>query len=177
MSVPVLETERLILRGHRPEDFPAFAAMWAHPAVTRFIGGKPLSEEEAWAKFMRSFGHWELMGFGFWAIVEKESGSRIGETGFLDVRRAIIPPFHGTPEVGWGLLPAVHGKGYASEAVRAVLDWGDAHFGRGKRICIIAPENMPSIRLAEKLGFREKTRTTYHDESTIIFELDTRGEG
>ena len=53
MDIPVIETERLILRGHRIDDFPSYAAMWAEPVVTRFIGGAPLSEEDAWAKFLR----------------------------------------------------------------------------------------------------------------------------
>src|SRR2546426_7424830 len=57
-EVPVIETERLRLRGHRPEDFPDCAAMWADPVVTRYIGGKPLSEEEAWTRTLRCLGHW-----------------------------------------------------------------------------------------------------------------------
>src|SRR4029078_1365630 len=70
-SVPALETERLVLRGHVLEDFPAYAAMWADPHVTKFIGGKPLSEEEAWGKFLRNFGQWMVVGFGFWCVVER----------------------------------------------------------------------------------------------------------
>jgi len=69
VDIPTIETERLILRGHTPEDFPAFAAMWADPVVTRFIGGAPLAEEDAWAKYLRVAGHWALLGYGFWSIV------------------------------------------------------------------------------------------------------------
>jgi hypothetical protein len=87
MEVPVLQTERLILRGHTLNDFPAFAAMWADPDVTRFIGGVPLSEEDAWAKLMRIVGHWSLNGFGFWSVHEKATGNRVGETGWLAVKR------------------------------------------------------------------------------------------
>jgi len=75
MTIPVLETERLILRGHRPDDFPAYAQMWADPAVTRFIGGAPLSEEDAWAKYSRLFGQWQLLGFGFWCLTDKRHRS------------------------------------------------------------------------------------------------------
>ena len=56
MRVPVLETERLRLRGHRLDDFAAYAAMWADPAVTQHIGGKPIPEEESWTRFLRQAG-------------------------------------------------------------------------------------------------------------------------
>jgi RimJ/RimL family protein N-acetyltransferase len=170
MTIPRIETSRLFLRGHTPEDFPAFAAMWADPVVTRFIGGSPLSEEDAWAKFQRVAGHWALLGFGFWGIFEKESGRRIGEAGVLDVKRDIVPSFHGVPEIGWALLPEVHGRGYATEAVQAVLRWADGHFGRVRMVCIIDPQNVPSLRVAERCGFREWARTTYKGDPTIILE-------
>ena len=168
--VPTLETPRLILRGHTRADFPDYAAMWADPVVTRFIGGVPLSEEESWAKFMRIAGHWALLGFGFWAIVEKATAKRIGEAGILDVKRDIVPSFQGVPEIGWGLLPAVHGKGYATEAVRAILEWGEQKFGKVRMVCIIDPENAPSLRVAGRCGFREFARTTYKGDPTIILE-------
>jgi RimJ/RimL family protein N-acetyltransferase len=170
MNIPSIETERLILRGQTAQDFPAFAQMWADPVVTRFIGGVPLSEEEAWAKFMRIAGHWTLLGFGFWGIFEKATGARIGEAGILDVKREIVPSFHGTPELGWGLLPAVHGKGYATEAVRAIISWAQSHFGKVRMVCIIDPDNTASLRVAHAVGFREYARTTYKGEPTVILE-------
>ena len=170
-AVPVIETERLFLRVQTKEDFPAFAAMWADPVVTRYIGGAPLTEEDAWAKFMRIAGHWALLGFGFWGIFERESGRRIGEAGILDVKRDIAPSFHGVPEIGWGLLPEMHGKGYATEAVQAILGWAENHFGKVRMVCIIAPENTPSLRVAERVGFREEARTTYKGEPIIILQI------
>jgi RimJ/RimL family protein N-acetyltransferase len=175
MDIPVLETQRLIIRGHTPADFPAYAAMWADPVVTRFIGGKPLNEEDAWAKFLRVNGHWAVLGFGFWSVVERLSGARVGELGFLNVKRTIEPPFHGTPEVGWAFVPSVHGKGYATEGVKAALVWGERHFGKVKMVCIIAPENTASMRVAEKCGFREKLRTTYHGDPTVVLERPASG--
>jgi RimJ/RimL family protein N-acetyltransferase len=172
MSVPVLETERLILRGHAASDFPAYARMWADPNVTRFIGGAPLSEEEAWGKFLRTFGMWAATGFGFWSVVEKGSGLRVGETGFLEGRREIFPSLQGIPEVGWALVPQAQGKGLATEAVRAVLGWGDSHFGKVRMACIIAPENIASRRVADKTGFRETRQTTYKGEPTVMLFRD-----
>jgi RimJ/RimL family protein N-acetyltransferase len=169
-GIPVLETPRLILRGHTLEDFPAYAAMWADPIVTRFIGGSSLSEDDSWAKFMRIAGHWALLGYGFWAIEEKASGKRIGEAGILNMKRETQPSFHDVPEIGWGLLPAVHGKGYATEAVNAILDWAENYFGKIRMVCIIDPENGASLRVAARCGFKECARTTYKGDATIILE-------
>ena len=172
MDIPVLETERLILRGHRRDEFPAYARMWAHPDVTRFISGAPLSEEDAWAKFMRAFGHWELMGYGFWSVHEKAGGTRVGETGFLNVKRDLEPSLEGIPEIGWAFDKPAHGKGYATEAVRAVLAWGESRFGKRRFACIIAPNNAPSLNVAAKTGFREAARTTYKGEPTVVLYRD-----
>jgi len=168
VQVPVLETERLKLRGHRLDDFTASAAMWADPNVTRHIGGKPLSEEEAWTKFLRYVGHWALLGFGYWVVEEKATGNFVGEIGFADYKRDLLPSLDGKPESGWVLDPQFHGKGYATEAVRAAIRWGDAHFGASQTACIIFPENLPSIRVAEKCGYREWQLTTYKGRPTMI---------
>ena len=77
--VPVIETERLILRGHVLEDSEASLALWTDPEVTRFIGGKPSTTEEVWPRLLRYAGHWSLLGFGYWAITEKATGRFVGE--------------------------------------------------------------------------------------------------
>jgi RimJ/RimL family protein N-acetyltransferase len=169
-EVPVLETERLRLRAHRVEDFAACAAMWADPVVIRYIGGKPLSAEEAWAKVLRYAGLWALLGFGYWAVEEKSTGSYIGELGFADFKRNIQPSLDGVPELGWALVSQAHGKGYATEAVRAAIAWGDEAFGEKRTVCIISPENVPSMRVAEKCGFREYQRTVYKEHEVILLE-------
>jgi len=173
-EVPVIETDRLRLRGHRPEDFAHCAAMWADPVVTRYIGGKPLSEEDAWARTLRSVGHWAWLGFGYWIVEEKATGSFAGEMGFSDWKREIDPSLKGVPELGWVFTTPVHGKGYATEAVRAAIVWGDANTKSsqpllGKMVCIIHPEHSRSIRVAEKCGFNQVQATTYKGEPTILF--------
>jgi RimJ/RimL family protein N-acetyltransferase len=166
--IPTIETDRLRLRPHRLEDFPAAAAMWADPGVTRFIGGRPLTEEEAWAKFLRYPGHWLLLGFGFWAVEEKSGGRFVGEIGFADFKRDIQPPIR-TPEIGWVLAPQVHGRGYATESVLAALEWGRAHLSSSSTVCLIHPDNLASIRVAEKCGYRKYRETTYKAHPTVIF--------
>jgi len=169
VQVPTLETERLKLRGHRLDDFVASAAMWADPIVTRYIRGRPLTEEESWTRLLRYVGHWALLGFGYWVVEEKATGNFIGEVGFADYKRNLEPWLKDTPEIGWVLASQVRGKGYATEAVRAAIVWSDAHFGSSRTACIIDPENLPSIRLAEKCGYRECQRTKYKGQPTLVF--------
>lgn len=167
--VPVIETERLRLRGHTLADFDSCAAMWADPQVTRFIGGRPSTREETWGRLLRYSGHWALLGYGYWLIEDRQSGRYVGEAGFADFKREIDPPL-GAPEHGWALARWAQGKGYASEAIAAQLRWGDAHFGPGAAfVCMIEPENAPSIRVAQKHGYAEFARTTYKGAPTILF--------
>ncbi len=165
--VPVIETDRLRLRGHELRDFDASAAMWADPEVVRFISGKPSTREDSWGRFLRYIGHWKVLGHGFWLIEERATGAFVGEGGFGAFKREIEPPLEG-PEQGWGLSPAMHGKGYGFEAMSAAIAWGDPHFGRSDFVCIIAPENRPSLALAQKLGYREYGRGLYKGETSVM---------
>lgn len=166
-----IDTERLTLRLHRLEDFSDSCAMWGDPAVTRFIGGRTATEEEVWQRLLRYAGHWTLLGFGYWAVRERGSDRFVGEAGFANAKRALEPPFGDAPEIGWALVPSAHGKGFATEAVRAVLAWGAASFGPERRtVCMIDPANLPSIRVAQKCGYREYARTTYKGDPTILYE-------
>ncbi len=166
---PLLTTERLVLRAHRAEDIDACASMWADPLVTRYIGGKPSTLQQTWLRMLRYPGLWALLGFGYWAAEEKATGEFVGDVGFADFKRDFVPSIDGIPELGWVLAPRAHGKGFATEAVRAALLWGDEHLDRSRTVCIIAPDNVASIHVAEKCGYREVQRTTYLDEPTILY--------
>jgi len=172
LNIPVLETPRLILRAYRFEDFDAMVAIWTDPAVHRHFHGQPLTREDMWSRFLRAFGMWAVMGFGSWGVEEKETGTYIGTVGCFEVKRGIDPALEGMPEAGWTLAPRAHGKGYATEAARAALAWTERHLNYPRMFCIIAEENMPSIRVAEKCGFRYWRETTYKDEPTLIFLRD-----
>ena len=169
-SAPVLETFHLRLRSFRVADFDPWFALSRTPAYYRYFGNEPMPAEEVWKLLLRSAGHWAIMGFGFWAVEEKASGQFVGAVGFLHLKRAIEPPLGDAPEIGWVLDPAVHGRGYASEAVAAALAWGESHFGPVRTVCIIHPENEPSLWLAAKFGYREYTRATYHAEPIVLLE-------
>lgn len=169
-TVPLLETDRLVLRPYRRDDFAHYAMLFADPGVTRFIGGVPFSREQAWTRFLRQVGMWHYFGFGFFALQEKETGTFIGEAGFHDLHRVITPSLEGTMETGWALSPRSAGRGLATEAVAAALRWAEQQFPNMKRTCIIDLENHASLRVASKLHFRELKRTTYHGANVIICE-------
>jgi RimJ/RimL family protein N-acetyltransferase len=173
-EVPTIETARLRLRGHRVEDFGDCAAMWGDAAVVRHIGGRPFSTEETWAKILRYAGLWALLGFGYWAIEEKGSRRFVGEVGLADFKREIEPSFAGAPEIGWALASWAHGAGFATEAVGAAVAWGDGHSAGARTVCLIDPDNLASIRVAEKCGYRDYARTTYRGQPTILFRRKGR---
>lgn len=165
-SAPVIDTPRLRLRPHRVADAEPMLALWSDPDVVRFIGGRPSTAEEVWSRLLRYAGLWPMLGFGYWAV-EERGGSYVGELGLADFRRVIDPPLGRTPEAGWAFLPSVHGRGYAGEALAAVLAWADGH-RLTATCCIIAPDNAPSLRLAARAGYAEAARTTYKGEPTIV---------
>ena len=145
MEVPTLTTERLTLRGWREDDLDAYAAIAADPEVMRFMGA-PLDRADTWRQIAVFVGHWELRGHGLW-VVERD-GELIGRVG-------LIRP-EGWPglEVGWLLGREAWGQGYATEAARAAVDYAWRELGAQELISLIAPDNVPSQRVAERLGMR-----------------------
>jgi len=151
--IPVLETDRLRLRALDIGDLEALTEMWAHPAHYRFIGNTPRTRSDLWQQILRTAGSWALLGYGYWAIEDRETGKFLGEAGFLEGQRAIEPSYTGTPEAGWSVVQSAWGKGIATEAMQAALAWGAFHFPGGGSVCIIEPDHAASIRVAEKLGY------------------------
>ena len=175
LKVPAIDTERLTMRGHALADFDECHGMWSDPLVMRHLGGRPLTTEEMWARLLRYAGSWSLLGFGYWVVRDRATGRFVGEVGLGDLRRDMEPRLDGVPEAGWVLATWSHGSGFATEAVRALLAWGDRNLETDRVVCIIAPENAPSIRVAEKCGFREAPRAIYKGAETLVFERATPG--
>jgi RimJ/RimL family protein N-acetyltransferase len=169
-SAPRIETDRLILRAHRADDLAALVALWSEPDVLRYISATVPTEQECWFRLLRYAGNWALLGFGSWALEAKDGGAFIGELGFADYHRDIDVPNKRDPEIGWVLAPQVFGRGYASEAVRAVTQWGDRHLASARSYCIIRPDNLASVRVAEKCGYRAFTRTTMNGDPLVVLE-------
>lgn len=167
MSAPILTTSRLVLSGHTPDDFAACTALWSDPEVVRFIGGRPFAPDEVWARILRYAGLWALLGYGYWAIRDRATGRFLGECGFADFRRDIQPPLGDRPEAGWILAPEAHGRGLAEEAMRAALDWIE-RAGFGTTVCIIAPGNTASLKLAGRLGYVIQGEAQFRGQPTTL---------
>jgi len=150
--VPTINTARVTLRAMRPSDFDRFAEIWAMPEVVRYIGGVPRSRDESWRSFLNNAGHWQMTGFGQWAIEIHATKSMVGQVGFFYGKRGLGDDFDAVPEAGWVLVPDMQGQGLGREAICAAHDWFD-RVVTGPLACMIHPEHVVSLHLAEKLGY------------------------
>lgn len=169
-SAPTLETERLILRAHRSDDFQDCADMWADPRVTEYISGTPSTREQSWSRLLRYAGHWQHMGFGYWVVQRKSDGRYVGEAGFADYKRDTSPSIEGEPEAGWVLRSDAHGKGYATEVVARMLQWADAELSSEKTVCIVDPSHSGSINVAKKNGYGNEQLGLYGEHKTLFLQ-------
>ena len=102
MLIPQLTTDRLLLRALQADDFELYAEMMASDQVTRFLGeGRPLSRVDAWRQMAMIIGHWQLRGFGLWAVEERDTGEFLG---WFHLRPHDNGPPN-EPELGYRLLP------------------------------------------------------------------------
>lgn len=152
MIAPTLHTERLTLRPLSLGDWEAYAAAWADPRLTEFIGGQPRTRTESWGKFLQGIGLWPLFGYGYWSFVDRENGAFLGNGGLASFERG-LPELESYPEAGWAFVPDAWGRGLATEAMAAILAWADEALDRPEIRCIIDPGNTASQRVAAKLGF------------------------
>jgi RimJ/RimL family protein N-acetyltransferase len=162
----VIETPRLLLRPFRGEDLDAYAALCADMEVMRYIGtGVVLSRSEAWRSIAAMLGHWQLLGYGMWAVERKTDGVLLGRAGFLN------PPGWPGFEIGWTFAREHWGKGYASEAARVALAHAFDVLGRDRVISLIRPGNERSIRVAEKLGERLSGEVELMGSKALVYAI------
>ena len=127
------------------------------------------NEEDVWLRFLRNFGQWHLFGYGYWGVEDKASGRYIGVVGFFNARRAMDIPYRDAPETGWVIAPDFHGRGLASEALKAAMAWGDLHIEAPESWCMIAPDNVISQKAAVRAGYRRASDTQYKGEAVLTF--------
>lgn len=151
MIAPTLVTDRLSIEPMSLDHWEDYAAAWADPRMTEFIGGEPRIRNISWGKMLQGIGLWSLFGYGYWSFVERATGKFVGNGGLARFERG-IPELDGYPEAGWAFAPDAWGKGYATEAMLAILKWADAA-KLGEIRCIIDPGNAASHNVATKLGF------------------------
>lgn len=151
MSLVVIETDRLVIRRWRAADLEAMTAMLGDPEVMRFSDG--IMDAPAAARWLQARIDQTSGGSitGPWAVVERVTDSAIGYCGFFE-----LPDIHGVEEteIGYRLARASWGRGYATEAARAVRDYGFDVLGLTRLVALIDPGNLRSIRVAEKIGMR-----------------------
>ncbi|NJC41488.1 RimJ/RimL family protein N-acetyltransferase [Brevundimonas alba] len=164
-----LITERLTLTPAALSDYDDLCALWADPAFIQHIFPDPLSREDVWFRLLRDIGHWEALGHGNWTIRLKDSGDYVGSVGVLDYHRVMEPAFD-APELGWGVHPRFQGKGLAFEALSAALAWCDDSLNAARTVCMISPDNTPSVALARRAGYAPYVETTYKGEAVTLFE-------
>lgn len=142
-----LETPRLILRTPRAEDLDAWCEMMADDVTTRFIGGvapRPV----CWRQLMTLIGSWHAHGFAMFSVIEKNTGRWIGRLGPWQ------PEGWPGTEIGWALVRDCWGRGYAVEGAVVATNWAFDTLGWANIIHSIAPDNVASQRVAQKLGSR-----------------------
>lgn len=142
---PTLETERLILRPPRAEDFQPMCEMMADEETARFIGGV-MEPAVVWRSLCALAGAWTIRGYSMFSVIEKSTGRWLGRLGPWQ------PEGWPGTEIAYGLTRAAQGRGYAREGVSAAIDYAIDILGWDEIIHCIDPLNTPSIRLAEKLG-------------------------
>ncbi len=156
-DVPIFETERLRLRGFRADDLDGFVAIYGDGEHARFVGGSK-SRFDCWQKLQALAGHWQLFGWGRFAIEDKATGEFLGHCG-----PAIVSP-GAAPEMNYALAPQAGGKGYATEAVGRALVYAYRDLGWKSAYSMIDPFNVGSRRVAERLGAAiEKTGVEMDD--------------
>jgi RimJ/RimL family protein N-acetyltransferase len=164
--IPTIETERLVLRGWTEADLDPLAAMYAQERVVRYLGNaETATRDETWRAIAMMLGHWELRGYGPWAVEERMTGSFVGRIGLFNPE--------GWPglEVGWVLAPDHWGKGYATEGARATLDWAFGTLDVDHVISLIHPENVASIRVAERVGETSEGTTDFRGHELLVYGI------
>ncbi len=165
-----LRTERLLLRKFRADDIDAYAALCADSEVMRFLSitGEPMSRSDAWRQMAMFSGHWELRGYGMWAVEEVGTGAFVGRVGLH------YPEGFPDRELGWALLPRYWGRGLATEAARAAARHAFEGLGWDHLVSLIIPGNRRSIRVAERLGALVAGTVARHGAEHVVYRLDAR---
>jgi RimJ/RimL family protein N-acetyltransferase len=164
-----LETDRLILRLFREADLDSYAEMCGDAEVMKYLGGAVMTRSEAWRSMAMIVGHWQLRGFGLWAVEERDTGQLAGRVGCWRPE--------GWPglELAWTLRRSFWGRGYATEAARAALDVAHNRLGQPHVISMIHSENEASIRVAKRLRMRLEGRTDLLGHPVLVYGVRRAG--
>lgn len=158
-----LETSRLQLRMFAERDWESLCIMFSDPECVKYTRGTPERDWETWRRLASYIGHWELRGYGPYAVVEKASEQLIGTVGLW------YPGDWPEPEIKWSLVRASWGKGFATEAAWAVKAMAAQQLKWSRLISLILPENVPSKAVAERIGGVYEKTIPFRDRKADIF--------
>ncbi len=164
-NIERLETERLTMRMFRESDLDGYAEMCGDAEVMKYLGGATMTRSEAWRSMATVLGHWQLRGFGLWAVEEQASGMLVGRVGCWQ------PEGWPGMELAWTLRKAFWGKGYATEAAQQALDVAFSRMRLPHVISMIHAENQPSIRVAQRLRMRFEGQTALLDHPVLVYGI------
>jgi len=163
-----LETERLKLEPYNDSHYEGLRVMDNDPGVMRNINkGIVKTPEETWENIRRVQTRWQKYGFSWWAIREKSSGAIIGAACLQHLANVEGAPL----EIGWRLVPKQNGKGYATEAAKAIIDFASEQIGSTYLVAVADPENIPSQRVMQRLGMTYKALEQHYDVPCVVYEL------
>jgi [ribosomal protein S5]-alanine N-acetyltransferase len=167
MPVPLpLETDRLTIRPFRPDDAEAMLDVYGDPEVMRFIPGGALPDVAAVGRLLGGYDKAQReRGFSSWAVVERASARVVGDAGF----GLFVPT--GDVELGYTLSRDVWGRGYATEAAGACLAAGLQHLDAPRIIALVDESNVPSLRVAERLGMTRLETIEAHGRPHVLFAV------
>jgi RimJ/RimL family protein N-acetyltransferase len=164
-----IETAQLLLDLPRVEDLPFVERMASDPSMFLYSERGPMSPEEAWSLLLRTIGHWSAVGFGVFAVREKESGRFAGLVGGSTFHRGFGPDFDELPEMTWSIASEFRGRGFATEAAAAVIEAFEAGPAPRSTVCLIHVDNQKSLRVASKLSFRFFSHSHYRGYGAGLF--------
>jgi len=164
-AAPELETERLRLRQFRESDFPIYEDWCANPDLMRYLGGRTFGKNGPWLHIATMLGHWQLRGYGLWAVEERATGDLVGRIGLFNPEG--WPGF----EIGWALARPFWGRGYAMEGARASLHHARDVLGRDRVISLIRPANERSIKVARKIGETPAGEVDLRGSKALVYEV------
>ena len=159
LTIPTLNTQRLLMRAPTLEDFDVLCAFYASPRA-EFVGGQ-MEPDQVWRHLAVEIGHWQMLGYGRWTVVERESGKAAGIIGLWN------PAGWPEPEIGWDLFEGFGGKGYATEAATAARTHAYEVLGWKTAISLVAPENHASRKVAQRLGAKRDGDFTHDRFGTL----------
>jgi RimJ/RimL family protein N-acetyltransferase len=165
LDIPVLHTERLLLRGMTEADVDGYEAMYSDERVYQWFGDRASDRAEMWRSIAMHLGHWALRGYGQWSLEHRVTGELIGRAGLW------YPEGWPGLEVGWAVAPTQWQRGYATEAGTAAVAWAFSTLDTDEVISVTQPHNAASRRVMAKVGLAYDRTEAVAGQEQVIYRI------